>query len=67
MIINKCIKKKCSGRLRGSAVKHLPSAQGVVLEPRMESHIRLPTWSLLLPLPVSLPLALSFSLCVSHV
>ena len=39
-----------------------PAAQGVTLETRIESHIRLLAWSLLLPLPVSLPL----SLCVSH-
>ena len=26
---------------------------------RIESHIRLPAWNLLLPLPVSLPLSLS--------
>ena len=30
--------------------------------PGVESHVRLPAWSLLLPLPVSLPL----SLWVSH-
>ena len=30
--------------------------------PRIESHVGLPAWSPLLPLPVSLPLALSFSL-----
>ena len=41
-----------------------PSAQGVILETRIESHIGLPAWSLLLPLPVSLPLSLS-SLCFS--
>ena len=29
---------------------------------RIESHIRFPAWSLLLPLPMSLPL----SICVSH-
>ena len=29
---------------------------------RIESHIRLPAWSLLLPLPVSLPLSLSVSM-----
>ena len=29
--------------------------------PRIESHIGLPAWSLLLPLPVSLPLSLSVS------
>ena len=32
--------------------------------PGIKYHIRLPAWSLLLPLPVSLPLLLS--LCVSH-
>ena len=31
--------------------------------PRMESHIRIPAWSLLLPLPMSLP----FSLCLSWI
>ena len=42
------------GRLCGSVVEHLPSAQGVI----PESHIRLPTWSLLLlPLPLSLTLS----------
>ena len=37
------------------------SAKGVVLETRdgMESHIGLPAWSLLPPLPVSLPLSIS--------
>ena len=30
--------------------------------PGIESHVGLPAWSLLLPLPVSLPL----SVCVSH-
>ena len=30
--------------------------------PRIESHVGLPAWSLLLPLPISLPL----SLCVFH-
>ena len=29
--------------------------------PRIESHVRLPAWSLLFPLPVSLPLSLSVS------
>ena len=42
-------------------LEHLPSAQGVILESPDESHIRLLAWSLLLPLPMSLPL----SLCVS--
>ena len=50
------------GHLGGSAVEHLPSAQGVIPGARIESHIRLPTGSLLLPLPMSLPL----SVCVFH-
>ena len=44
------------GRLGGSAVWHLPLAQGVILE----SHIGILAWSLLLPL--SLPLCV----CLSH-
>ena len=39
-----------------------PSAQGVILETRDQSHVGLPAWSLLLPLPVSLPLSLSMSI-----
>ena len=39
------------GCLGGSAVEHLPSGPGI------ESHIGLPAWSVLLPLPVSLPLS----------
>ena len=50
------------GDLGGSAVEHLPSAQGVILESGIKSHIGLPAWSLLFPLPVSLPL----TLCVSR-
>ena len=38
-----------------------PSAQGLILETGIESHIRLPAWSLLLPLPVSLPLSVSLT------
>ena len=57
---------KIEGRLGGSAVGRLPSAQGLILETRdeshIESHIGLPTGSLLLPLPGSLPP----SLCISH-
>ena len=30
--------------------------------PEIESHVRLPAWSLFLPLPVSLPLSVSLSL-----
>ena len=41
--------------LGSTVVEHLPSTQGVILESRMESRIRLPAWSLLLPL-----------LCLSH-
>ena len=47
------------GCLGGLVVEHLPSAQVMILGPRIESHIRLPAWSLLLPLPVTLPLSLS--------
>ena len=43
----------------------LPSAQGMILGPEIESHIGLPAWSQLLPLPVSLPLSLS--LCLSWI
>lgn len=44
-----------------------PSVQGLVLETQDESHVGLPTWGLLLPLPVSLPLFLSLSLShLSH-
>ena len=50
------------GYLGGSAVEHLPLAQGVILGSGIEFCIRLLAWSLLLSLPVSLPL----SLCVSH-
>ena len=40
-----------------------PSAQGVILEaPGVESCVGLPAWSLLLHLPVSLPLSFSVSL-----
>ena len=55
------------GRLGGSVVEHLPSAQGVIPGfwdwiPRsgIESRIRLPIGSLLLPLPMSLPFSVSF-------
>ena len=43
------------GHLGGSVVEHLPLAQGVIPDPGIESHIRLPVKSLLLPLSVSLP------------
>ena len=49
------------GSLGGAAVWHLPLAQGAILETRDRIPRRAPgAWSLLLPLPVSLPL----SLCV---
>ena len=35
--------------------------------PGIKSHIRLPTWSLLLPLPMSLSLSVSLSQCLSWV
>ena len=47
------------GCLSGSAIEHLPSAQGVILGPGIESHIRLPARSLLLLLPMSSSLSLS--------
>ena len=50
------------GRLGGSAVEGLPSAQGVILGSGIESRIGLLAESLLLSLPVSL----TPSLCVSH-
>ena len=43
----------------GSAVGQLPLAQVVIPGSGIESHIRLPMGSLLLPLPVFLPLSLS--------
>ena len=41
-----------------------PSAQGLILETQDRVPHLAPAWSLLLPLPVSLPLSLP--LCVSH-
>ena len=49
------------GHVGGSAVELLPSAQGVILGPRIKFHTGLLEWSLLLLLSISLPL----SLCVS--
>ena len=52
------------GSLGGAAVWRLPLAQGAILETRDRIPCRAPgAWSLLLPLPVSLPLSLS--LCVT--
>ena len=53
------IKRKTSGHLGGSVVEHLPSAQGVIPGSEIESHIGLLAGSLLLPLPMSLPLCVS--------
>ena len=50
------------GSLGGTVVWRLPLAQGAILETRDQIPRRAPAaWSLLLPLPVSLPL----SLCVT--
>ena len=52
------------GSLGGVVVWHLPLAQGTILEIRDRVPCRAPgAWSLLVPLPVSLPLSLS--LCVT--
>ena len=53
------LRVECSGRLGGSAVEHLPSAQGAIPRSQIQSHSKLLAGSLLLPLPVSLPLSLS--------
>ena len=50
------------GLLGGSVDEHVLSAQGVILGSWFKSHIMLPAWSLLLPLPMSLPLSLSLYL-----
>ena len=53
------------GSLGGAAVWRLPLARGAILETRDRVPRRAPgAWSLLLPLPVSLPLCLS--LCDYH-
>ena len=48
-----------AGRLGGSAVERLPSAQGVIEGSGIESHNGLPVGSLLLPLLMFLPLCVS--------
>ena len=54
-----------SGSLGGAVVGRLPLAQGAILETRDRIPHRAPgAWSLLLPLPMSLPLSLS--LCDYH-
>ena len=47
------------GHLGGSMVKCQPLAQVVIRGPGIESYIRLPAGSLLLPLPESLPLSVN--------
>ena len=48
------------GSLGGAVVWRMPLAQGTILETRDRIPCRAPAaWSLLLPLPVSLPLSLS--------
>ena len=49
------------GQLGGSVIEHLPLAQGVILAPGIKSCIGLPAGSLLLPLPMSLPLSVCLS------
>ena len=56
------LKTLLQGCLGGSAVECLPLAQSMIPGSGIESHIGLPAWSLLLPLPMSLLL----SLCASH-
>ena len=51
------------GSLGGAAVWRLSLAQGAILETRDRIPHQAPAWSLLLPLPVSLPFSLS--LCVT--
>ena len=56
-------KKNWMGSLGGAAIWRLPLAQGAILETRDRIPHRAPSaWSLLLPLPMSLPL----SLCDYH-
>ena len=59
------LKRGSWGSLGGAAVWRLPLAQGAILETRDGVPCWAPgAWSLLLPLPVSLPLSLS--LCDYH-
>ena len=53
------------GSLGGAAVWRLPLAQGAILETRDRVPRRAPcAWSLLLPLPMSLPLSLSLCMTI---
>ena len=49
------------GHLGGSVVERLPLAQGMILGSGIEFRVGLPTRSLLLPLPMSLPLSVCLS------
>ena len=63
LLVNYFMEFFSRGSLGGTAVWRLPLAQGVILETRDRIPRRAPgAWSLLLPLPVSLPLSLSLSL-----
>ena len=54
------MKESFRGSLGGAAVWRLPLAQGAILETRDRIPHQAPgAWSLLLPLPMSLPLSLS--------
>ena len=57
----KTLKSFLGGSLGGSAVEHLPSAQGVILGSRDRAPHRAPCREPALPLPVSLPLSLCLS------
>ena len=63
-VLNTAYKYHIQGSLGGAAVWRLPLAQGAILETRDRIPHQAPgAWSLLLPLPVSLPLSpLSLSL-----
>ena len=62
---NAPLRSRTLGSLGGAAVWRLPLAQGAILETRDRiPHPAPGAWSLLLPLPVSLPLSLS--LCDYH-
>ena len=57
------LKSLILGSLGGAAVWRLPLAQGMILETRDRIPRRAPgAWSLLFPLPVSLPLPLSVTI-----
>ena len=65
VVPHKIIELPYEGSLGDAAVWCLPLAQGAILETRDRIPHRAPgAWSLLLPLPVSLPLSLS--LCDYH-